>query len=153
MRTEQADLFSRQISELEKRIKLSIKNEPVFDLLKSILGIKDILGMTVYYEVGDIQRFKSDRNFSSYCRLAPPIAVSDGKNYQARGGKQGNPYLKWPFCVTATQAGRAYDRSRRFKQRHARRRAGASENSKNARKTKGAVCRIDRSLSIDVHQA
>ncbi|MBS11996.1 MAG: hypothetical protein CME19_10405 [Gemmatimonadetes bacterium] len=137
MRTEQADLFSRQISELEKKIKLSIKNEPVFDLLKSILGIKDILGMTVYYEVGDIQRFKSDRNFSSYCRLAPPIAVSDGKNYQARGGKQGNPYLKWPFCVTATQAGRAYDRSRRFKQRHTRRRAGGIGKLKKRKKDQG----------------
>ena len=118
------ELFSQQIEVLEREILKSVEPEPAVELLKSVPGIGDILGMTIFYEVGDVGRFKSYRTFSSYCRLVPPTSISNGKKSKAEGGKQGNPYLKWAFCQAATHAGRYYEDCRRFKERHARRRSG-----------------------------
>ena len=124
MRIEHINLFSQHIRVLEREIRKSVKLEPEIDLLKTAPGIGDILGMTIYYEAGDVQRFKSDRKFASYCRLVPPIDSSDGKASRGKGGKQGNPYLKWAFCQAAILAGQHYPNCRQFKQRHARRRSG-----------------------------
>ena len=118
-------LFSEHIKVLEREIKNSVKTEPEVELLKTSPGIHDILGMTIYYEAGDVHRFKSDRHFASYCRVVPPISSSDSSNSRGRGGKQGNPYLKWAFCQAATHAARYYTDCRRFKERHARRRSGS----------------------------
>ena len=54
---------------LEREIKNSVKTEPEVGLPKTSPGIHDILGMTIYYEAGDVHRFKSDRHFASYCRV------------------------------------------------------------------------------------
>ena len=124
MTLEHADLLNGQIDTLEKQIKHRVKQEPVFKLLKTTPGIHDILGLMIYYEVGDINRFESDRHFVSYSRLAPPIKSSGDTTSRGRGGKQGNPYLKWAFCQAAIQAARAYPRCKKFKERHARRRSG-----------------------------
>lgn len=118
-------LFSEHIDILESEIKKSVKTGPEVDRLKTSPGIHDILGMTIYYEAGDVNRFKSDRHFASYCRVVPPISSSDSSSSRGRGGKQGNPYLKWAFCQAATHAGRYYADCRRFKERHARRRSGS----------------------------
>jgi transposase len=125
---EQIQLFSRQIDLLEREILKTVKAEPEVDLLKTSPGIHDILGMTIYYEVGDIRRFKSDKNFASYCRLVPPDSISDGKRTRGKGGKQGNPFLKWAFCQAATHASRYYEDCRRFREKHARRRSGSLAN-------------------------
>lgn len=124
MLLEHIQLFSKQIHILERRIKQSVGTVPAFRLLKTLPGVHDILGMTVYYEAGDINRFKSDRHFASYSRVVPPASNSGGKHSRGPGGKQGNPYLKCAFCQAATTAARYYDYCRRFKERHARKRAG-----------------------------
>lgn len=124
MQLEQIQLLSKQIHILERRIRQSVKAVPAFQFLKTLPGVHDILGMTIYYETGDICRFKSDRHFASYSRVVPPASNSGGKHSRGTGGKQGNPYLKCAFCQAATSAARYYDYCRRFKERHARRRAG-----------------------------
>lgn len=125
MTLQQVDLLSEHIDVLEREIKKSVKAGPEVDLLKTSPGIHDILGMTIYYEAGDVHRFKSDRHFASYCRVVPPISSSDSSSSRGSGGKQGNPYLKWAFCQAATHAGRYYTDCRRFKERHTRRRSGS----------------------------
>jgi len=122
---EHVELYSRQIPVLDREIRASVRDEPLIPLLQTTPGIGDILAMTIYYEVGDIQRFKSNRKFASYCRLVPPIKSSDGKTSRGKGGKQGNPYLKWAFCQAATLASHHYPKCRQFKERHARRRSGS----------------------------
>ena len=84
MTLQHTELFSQQIDVLEHEIMKSVRSAPEVELLKTTPGIGDILGMTIYYEAGDIHRFKSHRKFGSYCRVVPPISISDGKRTSSR---------------------------------------------------------------------
>lgn len=66
-------------------------------LLRSIPGVGKILSMTILYEVCNIERFPSVKNFASYCRLVKGQDISAGKVKGSKGGKMGNVHLKWAF--------------------------------------------------------
>ena len=68
-----------QINLLEKQIQKIIKPDPLFALLKNVPGIGSILAMTILFETGDIKRFKSAGNYSSYCRCVESKSVSTKK--------------------------------------------------------------------------
>jgi hypothetical protein len=48
-----------------------VVDQPLFDLLQTIPGVGKILGLTIFYEVGDIGRFQSPKHFCSYARVVP----------------------------------------------------------------------------------
>jgi len=48
-------------------------------LLQTVPGIGEHLGLTLLYEIGDIQRFPSVKDFVSYCRLVKGTVASAGK--------------------------------------------------------------------------
>jgi transposase len=80
-----------------------------------------VLGMTITMEVGDIQRFKTDGNFASYCRLVDAQHLSNGKRKADNNPKCGNKYLSWAF-VEASNFARRFDAScRRWYDRKAAR--------------------------------
>lgn len=85
-----------------------------------------MLALTIYYEVGDIFRFKSAKYFASYCRLVPGISQSSDKR-KGKGSKQGNHYLKRAFTQAANMAVRYYPRLRKFRDKHANRRKGNAQ--------------------------
>ena len=87
-----------------------------------------MLGLTIYYEIGDIGRFDSVRQFASYCRLVPGISQSSDKVKRGKGSNQGNHYLKWAFTQAATIAVRYYPKLRKFRDKHANRRKGKAAN-------------------------
>jgi transposase len=103
---ERIRLYTRQIKILEELILGTVVDQPLFDLLQTIPGVGKILGLTIFYEVGDIGRFQSPKHFCSYARVVPGIAQSANVSKRARGSKQGNPHLKWAFCQAAVQATR-----------------------------------------------
>jgi transposase len=80
--------------------------------------------MTIYYEIGDIGRFDSVREFASYCRLVPGVSQSSDKVKKGKGSNQGNHYLKWAFIQAANIAVRYYPTLRKFRDKHANRRKG-----------------------------
>lgn len=91
------------IRELDKKIPALAKgHDPTsLHLLKSIRGVGDVLAMTMLYEIHDINRFPSRGEFCSYARLVKGQKSSNGKNYGSRGGRIGNPHLRWVFSEAA----------------------------------------------------
>jgi len=69
--------------------------------LRSIHGIGRILGLTILYEIHDINRFPRVQDFVSYCRLVKCAKESAGKIMGSSGKKIGNAHLKWAFSEAA----------------------------------------------------
>ena len=84
------------------------------NLLRSIPGIGKILGLTILYEVHDIQRFPRVQNFASYARLIQCAKESSGKRIGTSGRKMGNAYLKWAFSEAAVLFLRGNPRGQRL---------------------------------------
>ena len=77
-----------------------------YTLLQTVPGIGEHLGLTLLYEIGDIQRLPTVKDFVSYCRLVKGTVASAGKFKGLRGAKLGNPYLRWAFGEAAVIAKR-----------------------------------------------
>lgn len=123
---ERIRLYSREINTLEQIILQSVSEEPLFELLQTIPGVAKILGLTIFYEVGDIDRFSGPKPFCSYARVVPGVAQSSSVTRKGRGSKQGNPHLKWAFMQAACGSVRYEPAVRKFRQTHmARRRSKA----------------------------
>ena len=85
----QSKLLKEQMLTLEKSLYPSlIPNEDIQRLLW-IPGIGKMNAFTILLEVGDINRFETEKNFFSYCRLVPSARNSAGKTKQ-RSSKDGN---------------------------------------------------------------
>jgi transposase len=106
-----------QIGALEKQIQKIIKPDPNFILLKSMPGIGPILAMTILLETGDIKRFKSVGNYSSYCRCVESKRVSNEKKKGVNNRKNGNAYLCWAFIEAGNQAIIHYPEIKKYYQR------------------------------------
>jgi transposase len=100
----QSKLLKEQMLTLEKSLYPSlIPNEDIQRMLW-IPGIGKMNAFTILLEVGDIDRFPSDKNFLSYCRLVPSARNSGGKIKQKSSSKDGNRYLKIVFSDAAVHA-------------------------------------------------
>jgi hypothetical protein len=55
----------------QKYILSTVENQPIYEHLRTIPGVGKILALTIYYEVGEIARFGSARQFCSYARVDP----------------------------------------------------------------------------------
>ena len=77
-------------------------------ILRCLLGIGDILSLTILYEMHSVERFKSVQNFSSYCRVVRVERSSSGKKTARKNHKIGNPYLRWAFAQLAISVQRFY---------------------------------------------
>jgi transposase len=118
--------YSRELKTVEKYLLSTVKNKPIFDHLRTIPGVGQTLALTIYYEVGEIARFPSARQFCSYARVVPGMAQSGDVIRRGTGSKQGNPHLKWAFNQAASISVRHYGYVRSFRQKHlARRRSKA----------------------------
>src|SRR6185312_2995225 len=91
--------YDAQIRALEERVQKLTKATagPEYALLQTTPGIGENLGATLLYEIGDIQRFPTVKDFLSYCRLVKGTVASAGRIKGLRGARMGNPYLRWAF--------------------------------------------------------
>jgi transposase len=118
------DLLSNQIKEIDTRLKNIAIEDPRFKLLLTLPGVMFVLGLIIYYEIGDVERFSNARQFASYCRLVPGVSQSSDKVKRSKGSKQGNHYLKFAFTQAASLGVRHYPKLRKFRDKHANRRKG-----------------------------
>ena len=88
---------------LEKSLYPSLIPNQDIQRLLWIPGIGKMNAFTILLEVGDINRFASEKNSFSYCRLVPSARNSAGKMKQ-RSSKDGNRYLKIVFSDAAVHA-------------------------------------------------
>lgn len=107
------------IAELEKEVMKAARLHPEFKLLKTLPGVGTILAMTIMYEVGDIHRFPSVGDYSSYCRCVAANRFSAGKSKGKGNRKNGNRYLAWAYAEAAHFANRTYPEVQRFYRRKA----------------------------------
>jgi transposase len=106
-----------QIDELEKSILTQVQDDPKFKLIKTIPGIGSILGMTILLETGEINRFSSVGNYSSYCRCVESKRISNEKKKGENNRKNGNVYLGWAFIEASNAAIRFYPEIKKYYQR------------------------------------
>jgi len=112
------ECYAKELSKIEWFLEQQAKqHNPVhLHILKSISGIGRILSLTIIYEIGDINRFPSVQNFSSYARLVKCKAESAGKTYGTSGNKIGNAHLKWAFSEAAVLYLRGNDKAQKYLQ-------------------------------------
>jgi len=92
---------------IEKKVKSQVKMRKEFEMLQTIPGVGNILGLTIMLEVGDIRRFAKVGDYSSYCRCVESKRLSNGKKKGENNKKNGNKYLAWAY-VEAAQFARRY---------------------------------------------
>lgn len=109
--------FDTQIAEVEALALQKAKLKPEFKKLLTVDGIWEILGMTIMYEAGDMDRFAKVGHFASYARCVGSSRWSNGKKKGEGNRKNGNKYLAWAFIEAAHYAIRYNERIRGFYQR------------------------------------
>ena len=80
-------------------------------------GIGKILGITIMYETGTIDRFAKVGQFASYARCVNSQRFTNGHKKGEGNRKNGNRYLAWAFVEAAHYAARYNERIRGFYQR------------------------------------
>ncbi len=120
------------LDQIVKRLELAILRQTRrhfykdFKIINTIPGFGEILSLVVLYEVDDINRFESVRNFASYSRVIRCEAESGGKKYGVQGAKMGNSYLKWAFSEASVYCRKNQRMSEHFEKlqkKHGKRKA------------------------------
>ena len=88
--------YDRTLPRVERYIdqRAKVHDPDALCRLRTMPGVGYILALSILYEVGDITRFKTVQDFSSYARLITPIKESDGKWAGRTNKKIGNHHLK-----------------------------------------------------------
>jgi transposase len=110
------ECYARELSKIECFLEQQAKqHNPVhWHLLKSISGIGRILGLTIIFEIGHIERLESVQKFASNARLVKCKAESAGKSYGTQGNKIGNAHLKWAFSEAAVLYLRGNEKAQKY---------------------------------------
>lgn len=95
------DEVERHIQELEKRIRLGIGRLGWVRLLKTMPGVGEVLGATIFLEIGDVERFGCAARLASYAGLTPTVRSSGGKTRMGATSRIANRYLRWAFVEAA----------------------------------------------------
>lgn len=103
----QIKLLSAQIKALEKRVRNELKPNETVRRLRRIPGIGPLNAWAIYLEIDGIDRFPTERQFFSYCRLVPGADNSGGRSRSKRS-RAGNQYLKLAFSHAAVRAKHHY---------------------------------------------
>jgi transposase len=103
-----------EIDEIEKLIAKKFKMKKEFARLLTVPGLGLILGLTIMLEVGDINRFPTVGDYSSYCRCVRSLRTSNGKVTGYGNSKNGNKYLSWAYLEAAHCARRFHETVRRY---------------------------------------
>jgi transposase len=109
--------FLKQIIRgIEKRVVSQARLRKEFTKLQTIPGIGKILALTIMLEVGDIGRFATVGDYSSYCRCVESKKISNGKKKGENNKKNGNKYLAWAYVEAANFAKRYCPKAQSFYQ-------------------------------------
>lgn len=111
------EFLKKTSKDIEKEVRDQVKIREEFKTLQTIPGIGPILGLTIMLEVGDISRFPTAGNYSSYCRCVKSQKISNNKKKGEGNRKNGNKYLAWAYVEAANFAVRYCPMAQRFYQR------------------------------------
>jgi transposase len=106
--------LNTEIDKLEAYLRGRVRWRMPFELITTVPGIGEVLGMTIMLETGTIERFAAVGNFASYARCVDSKRLSNGKKKGVGNVKNGNAYLAWAFIEAANFARRFCPEARRF---------------------------------------
>jgi len=112
LRVQQA--LEQEIKRIEKQVKGRVKLEAGYQRLLRVWGIGEILALTIMLETGELSRFASVGDYSSYCRCVQSQRLSNGRKKGENNAKCGNRYLAGAYVEAAHFAARFYDRAQAF---------------------------------------
>ena len=95
------DFFKERIERIETVVLKEVKLRYPYEELLTVPGIGKILGITIMLETGDINRFPTVSDYSSYCRCVSSKKMSNGKKKGEGNKKNGNKYLAWVYVEAA----------------------------------------------------
>lgn len=104
LKVDQVIQLQRHIGWMEDKIEMKIEYNDQVKRLLEIPGFGLVVAWTVLAEIGDIHRFPTAKQFTSYCRLVPGSKDSGGKHRHKRACKDGNRYLHLAFSHAAIHA-------------------------------------------------
>lgn len=110
------DTYHQHITAIEQKIAAEVKvHDPeAYQLLRTVPGIGKILALVILYEIHDINRFPSVKNFISYARLIKCAHESGKTRSTGKNAKIGNAHLKWAFGEAACLFLRANKPAQRY---------------------------------------
>ena len=109
--------LNEQIERLEAEILRKAKLRPDYQGLLTVSGVGKVLALTIALETGEVNRFATVGDFSSYCRCVGSEHLSNGKKKGRGNIKNGNKYLAWAYLEAANFAVRYNAAINRYYQR------------------------------------
>ena len=109
--------INQQIRQVEKTVLAHVKPDPLYQRLQTIYGVGPVLGVTIRLESGDMSRFPTVGDYTSYCRGTGSQRLSNGKPKGENNKRNGNAYLAWAFVEAALFARLHYPLAERFFER------------------------------------
>jgi len=113
-----------QIGRIEGRIAVLAVEDPRVRLLMTMTGIGYFSAMLLLAEIGDINRFSSDKKLASWAGLAPGVRQSGEKTWIGGVSGPGNKRVRWVMVQCAHTACRFDPRHHAFYERYSKRRGG-----------------------------
>jgi transposase len=98
--------FSGQLQAMDKQLRRFAESAPVAErearqVLKTMPCVGPVTVDVVLAELGDVRRFRSQKQASAYAGLAPGIRQSAGRGKQLGITKEGSGLLRWALIETA----------------------------------------------------
>ena len=145
------ELLNGRIKQFEQKVLEHAYLKPAYAYLLTLPGVGVILGLTIMLETGEIRRFKTVGDYTSYCRCVRATHSSNGKLKGQHNRRNGNPYLAWAFVEAVHHAIRSCPAAKRFYDRKLAQHNGALATKALASKwSKAAYYMIKRQESFDL---
>jgi len=126
--THQVELIeslNEKIGLFEGKVLQRVQLRPAYERLLTLPGVGVILALTIMLETGDIGRFETVGDYTSYCRCVRARHTSNGKKKGENNKRNGNAYLSWAFVEAVHHALRCCPAAKRFYDRKVAKRNGA----------------------------
>jgi transposase len=99
-------MLDQRLIPLEQELRPLARADPRVQLLVTIPGVGDLLGLTIASEIGEISRFASARKLIGYSGLTPRVHQSGQTARTGKLSKTGSTMLRWAAIEAAQQAWR-----------------------------------------------
>ena len=95
------DAVEDSVSAVAEKIASSIGKLGWVRRLRTLPGVGEILGPTIYLEIGAVERFPTPAHLAAYAGLVPRVSSSGGHTRLGRTRRECNRFLKWAFVEAA----------------------------------------------------
>jgi transposase len=100
------DDLERQLVPIEAELRPMARADARVQLLMTIPGVAELLGLTLATEIGEISRFASAGRLVGYAGLSPTVIQSGQSSRTGRLSKAGSTTLRWAAVEAAQHAWR-----------------------------------------------